>query len=246
MALGPTQWRKILAVLLKHCFGQLIVIYYCFRLISSPNNRNLQHWYSSVWYICGKHFETTACTECTCTSRHIQEASWSYSFVAQKPPLAANRLPYRLQGGFTSLQSTVNWQPSYLQALVSNYTPTRASIIKAASLTEATSENWNCKACVQPSCFNCLEWSAAQLTFCWDIRMIQICNKELAFTNCFRSNNSFFSNDLWSVTKFISQYIDVTTETLKHEKSTQHVDKNWENSTLANTLSVWMETWLQV
>jgi len=43
-----------------------------------------------------------------------------------------------------------------------------SSVVKAAFLTEATSQNRNCKTCIQPSCSNCLERSAARLTFCWD------------------------------------------------------------------------------
>ena len=69
--------------------------------------------------------------------------------------------------------------PAYLQVLVSDYTPTRQlTVVKAASLTEAFSQNWNRKTCVQPSCSNCLERFAARLTFCWDTRTIQICDEE--------------------------------------------------------------------
>jgi len=133
----------------------------------------------TVWYICSKHCETTARTERTWSSHHVKEASWSYSSGARKPPLATDKLPYRLQGGFTCLQSTVNRQPglspSVGQGLHAYHT---ASVVKAAFLTEATSENWNCKTCVQPSCSDCLERSAARLMFCGDIRTIQICDQE--------------------------------------------------------------------
>jgi len=97
------------------------------------------------YFCCGKHCETTARTERISPSRHIQEASWSYSPGARKPPLAAYKLLYRLQGGFTCPQSTVYWQaslsPSIDQRLHAYQT---ASVIKAAFVTEG-SHQWELK-----------------------------------------------------------------------------------------------------
>jgi len=92
------------------------------------------------------------------------------------------------------------------------------SVVKAAFLTEAISENWNCKTCVQPSCFNCLQWSAAWLTFCWDIWTIQISDKEkFLWTGFYKLikwlfplPRFIFSNNLWSGTKFILVHGQVT------------------------------------
>jgi len=50
-----------------------------------------------------KHCETTPRTERICPSCHIQAASLSYSSSAWKPPLAASKVPYRLQGGLACL-----------------------------------------------------------------------------------------------------------------------------------------------
>jgi len=157
-------------------------------------------WTSYLPYLSGKHCEITARTERTCPSRHAQEANCSYSSGAWRPPLAADKLPYWLQNGFTSSQSTVNWQSS-LSSSVGQWLHAcqTDSVIKAAFLTKSTSENWNHQTRLQRSCSNYLERPTARFTLRCYTRTIPICDKEtfyeLAFMNwsrdCLRSHDSF-------------------------------------------------------
>jgi len=62
-----------------------------------------------------------------------------------KTSLAADKLPHRVQGGFTCLQGMVNWQPSLSSSIGQQlHAYQTASVVKSALLTEATSENQNC------------------------------------------------------------------------------------------------------
>ena len=111
---------------------------------------------------------------------------------ARKPPFAADKLPYRLQSGFTYLQKY--GQPAAplisKRAEVSDYTPTRQLRSSKQILFRHSSDNRNRKTCVQAAPI-----AHVLLKHDSDLRRRNILTLWLLQTDhmsdCFRSHDSF-------------------------------------------------------
>jgi len=115
-------------------------------------------------------------TRCISSLKHMRLMKF---FTMNSEGITERVRPCSRESGFTCLQSTVNRQPSLSPSVGQRlHAYQTASVVKAASLTEASSENRNRKTCVQPSCSCCLERFAARLAFCRDTRTIQIRDEE--------------------------------------------------------------------